>query len=324
MATLEGQTPAATFKDLLQVMNANSGIDGTLRPISDGEGTLSKLELSTTLVRIAAAASLILAAGASIDLDGKNLIIDTDGDLILNALVDDILAISAQGNQVFRVDGSVALPVNGIEVVASATGNTVTLRAFGSDANISIQVQAKGTGSTILFQFFSFDESTPSSVNGVTFKSSATGNAPSIKSSGTDTDIDLDIAGKGTGVVNLTDGKLQSLTSELFLNPAGGTVKASGFTTSSISTSSDINTNLDDSTYVMDTSVSLRTLTFRSVDIAIAGRIFFVVRSSALQGVTIATEGSETVNDSASLSFFGGARLLVIVSDGSNLFVNSP
>ncbi len=64
MATLEGQTPASTFKDLLQIMNANSGIDATLRPISEGEGTLSKLELSTTLTRIAEGAALVLEDGA--------------------------------------------------------------------------------------------------------------------------------------------------------------------------------------------------------------------------------------------------------------------
>ena len=48
MATLTGKTPATTYKDLLQVSNANAGIDATLRPVSDGEGTDSTLQLSTT------------------------------------------------------------------------------------------------------------------------------------------------------------------------------------------------------------------------------------------------------------------------------------
>ena len=52
MAALTGQTPASTYKDLLQISNSNAGIDGTLRAIEDGEGTSSTLSLSTTDVAI--------------------------------------------------------------------------------------------------------------------------------------------------------------------------------------------------------------------------------------------------------------------------------
>ena len=50
MATLEGQTIAASYKDLLQVSNSNSGVDATARAVSDGEGTATLLYLSTTEV----------------------------------------------------------------------------------------------------------------------------------------------------------------------------------------------------------------------------------------------------------------------------------
>jgi len=52
MATLTGKTIASTYKDLLQISNSNSGIDGTKRAISDGEATASPLELSSTAVNI--------------------------------------------------------------------------------------------------------------------------------------------------------------------------------------------------------------------------------------------------------------------------------
>lgn len=52
MTTLTGTTPANTYKDLLQVSNTNQGIDATLRPVSDGEGTESPLQLSATEVNI--------------------------------------------------------------------------------------------------------------------------------------------------------------------------------------------------------------------------------------------------------------------------------
>ena len=52
MATLTGQAVQDRYIDLIQVSNANSGIDATKRAVEDGEGTASKLELSTTVVNI--------------------------------------------------------------------------------------------------------------------------------------------------------------------------------------------------------------------------------------------------------------------------------
>ena len=50
MATLQGQTIAGSYKDLLQVSNSNSGVDTTARAVEDGEGTATLLYLSTTEV----------------------------------------------------------------------------------------------------------------------------------------------------------------------------------------------------------------------------------------------------------------------------------
>ena len=50
MAALTGKKPKNTYKDLLQVSNSNAGIDGTLRFVSDGEGTDSTLKLSTSSI----------------------------------------------------------------------------------------------------------------------------------------------------------------------------------------------------------------------------------------------------------------------------------
>lgn len=52
MAALTGNTVASTYTDLLQVSNSGSGVDGTLRNVSDGEGTDSVLQVSTTAVNI--------------------------------------------------------------------------------------------------------------------------------------------------------------------------------------------------------------------------------------------------------------------------------
>ena len=92
MTALTGKTPAATYKDLLQVSNSNAGIDGTLRAISDGEGTTSPLSLSTSDVAIdnlkLSTNTLSSSAGniGIAPLPGQNLDITTSttGDFAIN------------------------------------------------------------------------------------------------------------------------------------------------------------------------------------------------------------------------------------------------
>ena len=64
MATLTGQKVKNSYKDLLQVSNSNSGIDGTLRALIDGESTSSVLQLSSSAVNISSAGALQYAGTA--------------------------------------------------------------------------------------------------------------------------------------------------------------------------------------------------------------------------------------------------------------------
>ena len=85
MATLEGKTVASTYKDLLQVSNSNSGIDGTKRAVSDGEDTASPLELSETAVNI--------SSGFEI---GGSAVTSTAAELNMNTSLDiDLTSVSA-------------------------------------------------------------------------------------------------------------------------------------------------------------------------------------------------------------------------------------
>lgn len=52
MATFAGKSVNNTFKNLLNIDNNNQGIDNTLRPVQDGEGTESALQLSTSEVNV--------------------------------------------------------------------------------------------------------------------------------------------------------------------------------------------------------------------------------------------------------------------------------
>ncbi len=53
MGDLTGQTQANTNKEFLHIQNSNNGLDAALRTVDSGDGTDSKLELSTTKVNVA-------------------------------------------------------------------------------------------------------------------------------------------------------------------------------------------------------------------------------------------------------------------------------
>ena len=52
MSDLRNQTPASTYKGLLQVNDYTDGVDGTSKFVQDGEGTNSALAIGTTKVGI--------------------------------------------------------------------------------------------------------------------------------------------------------------------------------------------------------------------------------------------------------------------------------
>lgn len=81
MTALTGKKPKDTYRDLLQVSNANRGIDDSLRPVEDGEGTPSALSLSASQVSVG----------------GNALVLDRDGDTAIAAGTDDRIDFRAGG-----------------------------------------------------------------------------------------------------------------------------------------------------------------------------------------------------------------------------------
>lgn len=86
MASLTGSSVASSYKDLLQVSNSNSGIDGTARVVSDGEDTASKLFLDTNRVGVGIAPTegtlhVHTATAGSITADGAadDLVVENSG-----------------------------------------------------------------------------------------------------------------------------------------------------------------------------------------------------------------------------------------------------
>ena len=126
MATLTGKTIAGSYKDLLKI-NANayqSGVDGTLRAIEDGDATASALWLATD--------------SALISGDGNRLYFyDADGDEHISADNAGVLSIAAGAE---------------IDLTATAVDLNGTLDVSGNtQLSGTVTVSADGTGKDVIF-----------------------------------------------------------------------------------------------------------------------------------------------------------------------------
>jgi hypothetical protein len=106
------------------------------------------------------------------------------------------------------VVGHTASAVNFLHVTGALTNVGPSVEARGSDANIDLGYITKGTGShffttgggvSVITQLLV--SHTASAVNRVQVTGSATGNAATISTSGSDTNIDLALTPKGTGLL---------------------------------------------------------------------------------------------------------------------------
>ena len=148
--------------------------------------------------------------------------INTDLDEIVaavNALSDKIADASENTLVDFTATGSA---VNHIGITNAATGNGPTIEAKGDDTNIDLNVSGKGTGVlastgaklTSPKVITGVNDTngnelikvtaTGSAVNEITVANAATGNGPTLSATGDDTNIDLNIAGKGSGTAKFT------------------------------------------------------------------------------------------------------------------------
>jgi hypothetical protein len=122
-----------------------------------------------------------------------------------------------KGNQshIFQTSGGTnqfivahtASAVNYLQVAGGAASNAPVLTTQGSDANIFMVLSTKGTGS-YLFATNNLTSTqfsvahTASAVNYLTATGGATGNSAKLNASGSDTNIDLALTPKGTGVLS--------------------------------------------------------------------------------------------------------------------------
>lgn len=220
------------------------------------------------------------------DMNGFELILDGDGDTSVTADTDDRIDFRLGGVDLFRLDGTTASCVNGIDFVATATGTRARLVATG-DTNIGISIRAKGTAGVVLEdgngnEVLIMGAGTASAVNEVTITNAATGVGPTIAASG-ETDVALNLSGKGTGAVQsisrltTTDG-VASGTARV----VGGLAKAGVSASDSVTAAASNNAFVD-----FATTYSIPTNTLKSGSVVRATAMVRVSDASGADTLTV-------------------------------------
>jgi len=123
-----------------------------------------------------------------------------------------------------------ASAVNYVNVTGAATTAIPVISAAGSDTNVSLSLSSKGTGVVGLFangakQLEAFGPA--SAVNYVQISGATTGTTPVVGALGTDTNVGLFLATKGTGVVQFGTyaASVLAVTGYVTIKDAGGTTR---------------------------------------------------------------------------------------------------
>lgn len=137
----------------------------------------------------------------------------------------------ATANEQLRV-AHTASAVNYVQVTGAATGGALAITAQGSDANVQMNILGKGTGAVIIGNntraVAQFTTSGLATVNNFQMTAAATGVAPVLSAIGTDTNIDLALTPKGTGLVRFGTRTATSdvaITGYLEIKDSGGTTR---------------------------------------------------------------------------------------------------
>jgi hypothetical protein len=134
-------------------------------------------------------------------------------------------------NEQLRV-AHTASAVNFVQVTGAATGTSPQISSQGSDANIGLQLRSKGTGAINLMTQGGLNQAVVfnngNGHNFLGFRGGNTGVAPLVSAEGSDTNIDLALTPKGTGLVRFgTYTANMALTVQGFIEvkDSGGTIR---------------------------------------------------------------------------------------------------
>jgi hypothetical protein len=167
MTTLTGRSPGNTYKDLLQVSNSNAGVDATLRSVSDGEGTDSALQISTTEAKVngdlTVTGSVSLSTGLPVSSGGTGATTEANARIALGlAIGTDVQAYDADLGALAGLSsaGMVARTGAGTAAARTIAGTAAEITVTNGDGvsgapTISIPTAVTLTGKTLTAGTFS-------------------------------------------------------------------------------------------------------------------------------------------------------------------------
>lgn len=111
------------------------------------------------------------------DMDGQSILMDGDQDTHITSDTDDRIDFSVGGFDGFRIDGTTASSVNGLDAATQSTGVAPELKSRG-ESNIGMELQDSNGNEMLVLG------STASAVNELSITNAATGNAAALAASG--------------------------------------------------------------------------------------------------------------------------------------------
>ena len=217
--TITGDT--AQTADLLDITQSGGGAGGLFKVDSAGNLTCQNIKSLTNNIQNSSNGVALKVAGGGSDVNQVTISSATAGNTpIITATGSD-----AQVNLAIRPTGSagvvgiqnpsgvsilravsVASAANGVTVTQSAAASAPAIAASGTDTNIALNLQSKGAQTV----YFTTNGATAfeigqvaSAANYVNTTPAAAAASPVVQAKGSDTNIDLTLAGKGTGIINV-------------------------------------------------------------------------------------------------------------------------
>lgn len=147
MATNTGRTIANTYKNLLNIDNNNSGVDGTVRTVQDGEGTSTPLQLSNSILNVNGTLQLngvaITADASAInnitDLTAITGIVATSGGSAFGRTLTGGTGVSITNADGTEGNPTIALDSTGVSAATYGPFSDITVNAVGQITSIAPQ-----------------------------------------------------------------------------------------------------------------------------------------------------------------------------------------
>lgn len=191
----------------------------------DGDTAMSASDDDSIVIKIAGSNQYNLTA-SQFKFSANELVLDTDADTSIHADTDDRIDFNLGGVELFRMVGTVANSVNGIDFIGQDTGNAAIIKANGTDANVGLEFR-DDNGNAMLHM-----TAVASAVNELTITNAATGNPPIIQSTGEE-DIGIEIHNNGGEEILILASVATAVNELTFTNAATGNpalITASGET----------------------------------------------------------------------------------------------